>query len=52
LPTPAAHVGSDIGRHVAHAGVEDEMVARALKASLLLLLQAEMKPSTAGRRKE
>ena len=28
----AAHVGRDVGRHVAHAGMEDEIVARALEA--------------------
>ena len=27
----AAHVGGDIGRHVTHAGVKDEMVARSLE---------------------
>src|ERR1700692_3727993 len=32
----AAHIGGNVGRHMAHAGVKDEMVARALKPRSVL----------------
>ena len=30
--TAAAHIGRDVGRHVAHAGVKGEFVARAMES--------------------
>ena len=43
----AAHVGRDVGRHMPHAGMKDEMVARALEARGVLR-KARPKRSSSG----